>query len=305
MSRFDADAEGGGPVDDSGHHLVDDGGSLPAEDGERESVSGTKRGQAEASARYEVPSVVLAVRILKLLSRYKHRSCSLKEIAELTRASKTTCLRVLRSLEQEDILKYDAERRKYSLGPYLIPLGNRALALNDFLANATVELKAAARETGLTTVLVKRLRDDRLIYIASEEPEQDNLRIAVSVGQSFPIVGAGFGHCFIAYDDETTWPHYARQLTPFSQNSIVDPALFFASLEQIRRDGYAVSHGALTEGVSAVAAPIFAASGEVELVMSSLAMTAVLTPDMQNRALRVLLEHTHRLSEWNGWQPGH
>ncbi|WDL99562.1 IclR family transcriptional regulator [Alicyclobacillus sp. ALC3] len=255
--------------------------------------------------RYEVPSVVLAVRILKLLSRYKHRSCSLKEIAELTGASKTTCLRVLRSLEQEDILKYDAERRKYSLGPYLIPLGNRALALNDFLATATSELTAVARETGLTTVLIERLRDDRLIYIASEEPEQDNLRIAVSVGQSFPIVGAGFGHCFIAYGDEASWPRYARQLTPFSPNSIVNPDVFYESLRQIRRNGYAVSHGALAHGVSAVAAPIFADSGEVELVMSSLAMTVVLTPELQERALRVLLEHTLRLSEWNGWQPLH
>lgn len=257
-----------------------------------------------AATRYQVPSVMLAVHILKLLSRYKHRSCSLKDIAQLTGASKTTCLRVLRSLEQEDILTYDPERKKYSLGPYLIPLGNRALALNDFLATATKELKVVARETGFTTVLVERLREDRLIYMASEEPEQDNLKISVSVGQKFPIVGAGFGHCFIAYEDEQAWQRFTKQLTPRTPNSIVDPDEFIDNLRRIRADGYAVSHGSLTEGVSAIAAPIFNEAGQVELVMSSLVMTALLTPEMQHRVIDVLVERTQRLSEWNGWQSG-
>ena len=61
---------------------------------------------------YEAPSVTLAAQALKLLSRHKYRSTSLKDIARKLEASPTTCLRVLRTLEREDVVRYDRETRK-------------------------------------------------------------------------------------------------------------------------------------------------------------------------------------------------
>jgi|SRR5579875_88537 len=252
---------------------------------------------------YYVPSVGLAIRILKLLSRYKYKNCSLKEISELTGANKTTCLRVLRTLEREDFIKYDMETKKYSLGPYLIPLGNRAMELNDSVLLAVSELKSVAFETGCTTVLVERHRDDRLIYIASEEPPKEEVKISVSIGQQFPIAGAAFGRCFLAYEDEEEWQRYIQTgLVRYTPNSIVDADVFISKLKEIREKGYAVSHGELTPGVSAVAAPIFDKSGEVELVLACLMMTSQSEPELEQLVTKVIVEKTQKLSEWNGYQ---
>jgi DNA-binding IclR family transcriptional regulator len=255
-----------------------------------------------ADVEYQVPSVALAARILKLLSRYKYKHCSLKDIAELTSTNKTTCLRVLRTLEREDFVKYDPETKKYSLGPYLIPLGKRAMELNDFVAAATAELRSVAVSTGFTTVLVERLQDDRLIYIASEQPPHDEPKISVSIGQQFPIGGAAFGRCFLAFDEESEWRRVIESgLVRYTPHSIVDPDAFIAALRQTRRDGYTVSHGTLMEGISSVAAPIFGKTGRVELVMSCLAMTSQLDPDTEQRTAQILMERTRRLSHWNGY----
>lgn len=251
---------------------------------------------------YEVPSVALAARILKLLSRYKYRDCTLTEIAERLSVSKTTCLRVLRTLEREDFVRFSAETKRCSLGPYLIPLGNRAAELNQRIASAMAELRVVAEKTGLTSVLVQRLRDDRLIYIASAEPPDVRVRITVSVGQQFPITGGAFGKCFLAYDEESEWRRWtAGGLKAFTPNTIVDPERFEKSLREVRRKGYAVTHAELTPGISAVAVPIFNRAGQVELVMACLAVTSQLNEEREQCAISQLRASAARLSEWSGY----
>lgn len=251
---------------------------------------------------YHVPSVSLALRILKLLSRYKHKSRSLKEIADLTGVNKTTCLRVLRTMQTEDFIKYDEDTKKYGLGPYLIPLGNRARELNDTVSMAISEIASAAIETGCTTVLIERLAEDKLIFIASEEAPRQEVRISVSVGQQFPVAGAGIGRCFLAYDNREAWQAFVnRGLIQYTPHSIVDETEFIENLQVIRSQGYAISHGEMTPGVSAAAVPIFNKSGDVELVVACLAMTSQFDKDYETRAISVLLEKSRKLSEWNGY----
>lgn len=251
---------------------------------------------------YHVPSVALATRVLKLLSRYKYKSCTQKEIADALRVNKTTCLRVLRTLEQEDFVRYDAATRQYSLGPYLIPLGNRAMQMIDSAAAATGELRAVAERTGLTTVLVERLQDDRLIYVASAEPPREEVRISVSVGQQYPVTVTAFGKCFLAYDDEATVKRTVRAgLKKYTPNTVVDPDRLLDDLRLVREQGYAVSHGEAAEGISAVAAPIFNHDGQVEFVLTCLSVSTRLSDDLAQRVIEIVRETTVKLSEWNGY----
>lgn len=254
---------------------------------------------------YHVPSVALAMRILKLLSRYKYKRCTLRDITDLTGANKTTCLRVLRTLEREDFIKCDSETKKYSLGQYLIPLGNRAVELNDFVTNAATELKTVAKKTECTTILIERLQDDSLITIASEKPPKEEVSISVSIGQQFPIAGVSFGRCFLAYDDEKEWQRFIQSgLVRYTPNSTVDSDVFVKKLKGIKEKGYAASHGELKAGISAVAAPIFTKTGNVELVMSCLAMTSQFDFEKERLVVEQLVKSTRKLSEWSGYQGG-
>lgn len=255
---------------------------------------------------YTVPSVALATQALKLLSRHKYKSSSLKDIAQKLDASPTTCLRVLRTLEREDFVRYDPETRRYSLGPYLIPLGNRAAELNDAFARAGAEIRRVAAQTGLTTALVQRW-DDRPVYIASAEPPTDDMRfsrLSISIGQATPLTAGAHGRCFLAYDDEAEWQrHIAAGLRPMTMTTITDPVRFVEILREVRRHGYAISDGEFHRGATAVDAPIFDKHGQVELVISCVCISSQLDERHLAEVVNTVCATARKLSEWNGYTP--
>jgi DNA-binding IclR family transcriptional regulator len=255
----------------------------------------------KAQMEYHVPSVWLAAQVLKLLSRHKYKCCSLKDIASKLDASPTTCLRVLRTLEAENFVYYDSETKKYSLGPYLIPLGNRAAELNDAVAQATAEIKRIASVTGFTTVLIQRW-DDRLVYTASAEPPAEGVRLSISVGQQIPMTSGAHGRCFLAFDDETELQRLiSKGLRPVTSESITDPYRFLEAVREVRRNGYALSHGEIKPGFSAVDVPIFSKSGGVELVISSMFVSSQMAMDQLADLISLLVTTSRKLSEWNGY----
>lgn len=253
---------------------------------------------------YRVPSVELAAQILKLLSRHKYKACSLKDIAAKLHASPTTCLRVLRTLEREEFVRCDAETKKYSLGPYLIPLGNRAVELNDTVARASAEIQRIAALTGLTTAVVQRW-DDRLVYIASAQPPLEDsrlTRISISPGQQIPLTSGAHGRCFLAFDDEAEWQRLlAAGIRPLTSNTITDPQRFYEALREVRRTGCAISHGEFHAGMSAVDVPIFDKAGGVELVISCMYVTSQMDEARIADLIALLLATSRKLSEWSGY----
>ena len=255
---------------------------------------------------YGVPSVALAAQALKLLSRHKYKTAALKDIARKLNASPTTCLRVLRSLEREEFVRYDTETRKYSLGPYLILLGNRAAEQSDSFARAIGEIKRVAVRTGMTTALAQRW-DDWPIYIASADPPADDTRfsrLGIAIGQATPLTAGAHGRCFLAYDDETEWQ---RRLTagiqPMTPATITDPERFIEALRIVRRQGYAVSEGEFHRGATAVDAPIFGKNGQVELVLSCMCISSQLDEQSLASVIAMVRASARRLSEWNGFSP--
>lgn len=250
---------------------------------------------------YQVPSVTLAAQALKLLSRTKYKCCSLKDIARKLDASPTTCLRILRTLEAENFVRFDTETKKYSLGSYLIPLGNRAAECNDSVANAMVEIKKLASITGLTTVLIQRW-DDRLVYTASAEPPGERVRLSISVGQPVAMTSGAHGRCFLAYDDESEWRRLVSLgLRPITPASIIDPDRLLEATQAVRRDGYAISHGEITPGFSAVDVPVFSKTGQVELVISCMFVTGQMDESQLADLIDLLVGSSRELSELNGY----
>ena len=254
---------------------------------------------------YHVPSVALAAQALKLLSRDKYKASTLKSIADKLGASPTTCLRVLRTLEQEEFIHCDGETKRYSLGPYLVPLGNRAAELNDTVARASREIKRIAAVTGLTTAVIQRW-DDRPVFIATAQPAEDDgrlTRLSITIGQPTPLTSGAHGRCFLAYDhDEAEWRrHAAAGLRPLTANTITDPEQFVETLREVRRNGYAISHGEFYAGTSAVDVPIFEAGGRVALVISCMYVTSQMDDGRLAEVVEVLREAARKLSQWNGY----
>jgi len=219
--------------------------------------------------RSEVPALETTIRILDFLSRYNHRTSSLADVCKGLNINKSTCHRILKVLENHRYVFYNEDKKQYSLGSYLVVLGARASEFVDYLEVCKQHLKELCEETQQTVVLLEPIADDRLMYVAKEEPSLP-VRVTVSVGQRFPLTSASFGKCYLAFMDERITDEIIQKdgFKPFTSKTITNIEEFKQELHHVRVKGYAESFEEHTSGVCGVAAPIFNMHGEVKLVIS-------------------------------------
>lgn len=208
-----------------------------------------------------VPSVDSAMRIIELLTKEKFRSATLTNISTELEINKSTCLRILKTLEYHEMIVCDEFIKEYSLGPNLIPLGKRAQELNDYIRVASSFLPDLAK-IGMTFVLVKQGRGSELIYVAKQEPPL-KIRLTISTGDSFPIPAGASGKCFFSYLPEEEGDSIISKklsngrLPVYTDNSVLTVNQLQKEKETILKNGIAESHEEYSPGISGFSAPIF------------------------------------------------
>ncbi|WP_232796722.1 IclR family transcriptional regulator [Kyrpidia spormannii] len=244
--------------------------------------------------KYIIPSVDQACRLLHLLSRMQHRNKTFGEICKLLQTPRTTCLRLLKTLVAQGLVHYDERTRRYNLGPYLVVLGARAAESLDYLEITKFAVTEVARKTGLTTVAAQRIRKDRLTYVVKED-SISNVHVTVSLGQQFPIDRGSFGKCFCAYMDD-------KELRDVAAERYGE--VFISELDQIRRQGYALSYQEQVKGINGVAAPVFDSSGRVLLAIACIGIADQFPTDKMNECGERLKEIAMRVTrEMGGYFP--
>lgn len=222
--------------------------------------------------KYYVPAVDVAFKILTLLSRKKFANSTLTEIATALSITPTSCYRILQQLEALSIVRFQRSTKQYSLGPYLVVLGDRA---KENIFDITVMLpylEDLTEQTGLTSALINRIGEDQTTIIA--KVEGDDFGVNVSVGRHFSIVDGSYGKCFLAYMEEEK----ARELLTVAQGlreiSEKERDEIIRELPLIRQQGYATAYGEYIHGIFGVAAPVFNSEQNVETVICFFGVTA-------------------------------
>ena len=224
--------------------------------------------------KYSVPAVETSFKILRLLSTEQFRESTLTEIANAIGANPSTCFRVLHLLEELSVVHYNKRTKRYTLGPYLVILGERAKEFMDYIKICKPYLERVRNHTGLTTVLIQRVSRTRLASIDKIDGKEFSLN--VSLGRRYGIGEGSFGMCFIAHLDTEKRLEYLQHSKVFQQKTEEEKAEFLRRLDQVKEQGYAITYGDFTPGVFGLAAPIFNEERDVILAISSFGYTASL-----------------------------
>lgn len=246
--------------------------------------------------RYHSPGADLCARVLTLLSRYRTRNSTLSEVAAALDVPKTTCLRVLRTLQAHGLLDYDETDRRYRLGEYTVVIGARAEEGLDVLQRVRPLLRSAARRTGLTAAFVQRTGEDRMMYVAKEEPP-GVAGVSVSVGNRFPITSTSYGKWVMAFADEQ---ERVRLLAPglarMTDQTVTDETSYLRHVEELRTGELLESHGEYVAGVYAVSCAVVDNRHELAGVLVVLGIRAAMDEqarlDVQTRMRAVAAECT-------------
>ncbi|MFJ8259299.1 IclR family transcriptional regulator [Peribacillus asahii] len=228
--------------------------------------------KAKEKKKYSVPALENAFGILKLLSRKRFSESTVTEIANALSLSPATCYRILQSLENLSIVRYLEDKKRYTLGPYLVVLGERAKEHLDYISVIMPYLEDLTRQTGMTSILVNKIGEEKLAIIAKSEAS--DFGVSVSVGRHFSITDGSFGMCFLAYMDKELREYYLKQAQGLKSFSEEDLQLIERDIENLKKTGYAITYGEYIKGLCGIAAPIFDTRNKVEMSIELIGFTS-------------------------------
>lgn len=241
----------------------------------------------DSDNKYSVPAIVNTFKILEVLSRKKYKESTLTEIANAVGLTPPTCYRILQQLKDLSLVRFDNNKKRYTLGTYLVVLGDRAKENLDFISIAEPYLEELSRLTGLTSLLVSRVDEERLTQIAKHEVQEGGVNI--SIGRHFNILDDdSYGKCFLAFMESDERDKYIKKLEEQGKNRDT----IEAELETYRKQGYAIRYspvGTRFPGIFGISCPIYLEPGNVELCISVVGMTAQLSEEEVNTKIAPLV----------------
>ncbi len=238
--------------------------------------------------RYHSPAADIAAGVLKLLSRYRTRTSTLSEIAAALQVSKTTCLRVLCTLQEHGLVSYHEGSRRYCLGEYAVVIGARAEEGLDVLSRVRPLLGTAARRTGMTAAFVQRVSGDRMMYVAKEECAGVT-GVSVSVGNRFPVTSVSYGKWVLAFaGDEERERLLAGGLPRLTPQTTTEPARYLEQVDALRVGQVLESSAEYIPGVYAVSCAVVDARHELAGVLVVLGLLDALDRDDRDTVCTVM-----------------
>lgn len=211
-----------------------------------------------------VQSLDRAITILELLAQ--HGEAGVTEVAAELEVHKSTAFRLLGTLEARGLVEQSDDRGKYRIGIGLVRLAGATSARLDVVQQSRPVCQELAAETG-ETVNVAVLVEGAAHYVfqvagsAALQPQN-------WVGRRIPLHATSSGKVLLAGQQEELLASLVPTLPAHTARTITRRTTLRRELAAIRRDGYAVAVDELEEGLTAIAAPIRDAYGDVVASLS-------------------------------------
>ena len=246
-----------------------------------------------------IQSLLRSMEILEILKENSHKY-SIAELAERTSRPPSTVHRILQTFCDMNYVLRDDSAHTYELGPALISLG-RAAASNFRIQNAAAPiLRQLSSSTREDTYLIIQSSDKGLVLVKQDGP--NHLKVVAEFGYEMDLHCGAIRKVLLAYQSEAYINYYldTRLDRPEAFPQISRRALEL-ELEQIRRDGVAVTHGEYVHDAAGIGAPVY---GPDNKVIASIGLVAPYSRIPNEKHLEKLMEDVknaaHDLSVMSG-----
>lgn len=212
----------------------------------------------KAITKRQVPAVSRAVAILRFLAR-SSKPVGVNPMARALDLIPSTCMHILRVLQDEGLVDFDVSTKRYSIGIGILPLARSALQKNTFSGLVRPRLSELSARFGVTASATQLAQPSQMVVIALA---QSNLpfRLQVDLGSHFPVLISATGRLFAAFnglDDKAL----RREFDKLVWDRPPTWGIWREEVAQSRAQGYACDQGAYISGVTVVAVPVFGANG--------------------------------------------
>ncbi|MCL1695512.1 MULTISPECIES: IclR family transcriptional regulator [unclassified Lysinibacillus] len=198
-----------------------------------------------------------AMTIAKVLASASDNSLSISELSVKCNLPLSTLHRILKAMIKEGMIEQDDQTKQYRLGTIWMELGLQVYDTMDYISKIRPELERLAREVEESVYLSKPAGLDTII-IERIDSAANPIRIYDQLGIRIPMPIGAANKAILATMPFSQATEIMDQLTPHEEIAELE-----AQLEQIRLQGFAISHGERTAGTSSIAVSILNGFNEV------------------------------------------
>src|SRR6476659_6131135 len=244
----------------------------------------------------DVEATVRAVEILDVLAEGGELGTT--DVSRRTGISASTVSRQLGTLTRVGLVEHVAATGRYRLGVRTLRYANAVLGRLNLRDLARPHLEELVHQVGETATL--SIPGDSDAITVDFVPTDRYLQGVTRLGR--PSVGhaSSAGKVMLAFGDV---PLPRGKLPSFTPLTITDPAALAAEIERVRAAGYAEAVEEREAGLSAVAAPIWDATGALAAIVALQGPSSRFDRAAIDAALPLLLacaEHISRQPVWTG-----
>ena len=191
------------------------------------------------------------------------RPLGVVDIAEELNVPRQTAHRVIRQLEQLGLLHKDPSRERYIPGTRLRTLAINTISSVQSTRGTHTILQQLVDEIN-ETCNIGMLDGNEIIYIDRAECDWP-LRVQLRPGSHVPVHCTAIGKLLLSNleDDQRQQTLSTMDMRKFTKNTITDPQLLLAQLDQIAAQGYSINNQEDAIGLIAIAVPIRDPNGAI------------------------------------------
>jgi DNA-binding IclR family transcriptional regulator len=224
--------------------------------------------------KYQIPNLGKACEVLELVSNTPG-GIPLQALVVQLHIPRTTALRITETLLDANYLARN-EEGEFTLGTSLVQLGVKALDNLDIRGFARPVLRALSADTGESSHLAMLNGDKVLLVEVADSPHP--IRIASRPGTLVDLHCSSTGKIFLAFSISEAGTFCKKlSLTPHTKNTDTSVNAVLASIEQTRKQGYALDDEEYVLGVRCIAAPVLNAFGKTIAAIGITASTSTFT----------------------------
>jgi DNA-binding IclR family transcriptional regulator len=216
----------------------------------------------------KVPAVTKAIAIVRLVNKAGSRGASLIEISVGLGITKSHCYNILKGLTRAGWLLHDDARHTYVLSARMLSdissIFSRR-ALSTVIHEELDKLSTAIR----TPCLLTRLERDGSFVTIDRSDAAGELLFTAPIGFRFGPDAPAQMRVRLAFLDRSEREAELARWTPiaYTSTTIVDKNRLRAEVIATRARGYGISRAEYTPGVMTLAAPVFDAFGNVQMIL--------------------------------------
>lgn len=195
---------------------------------------------------------------LKVLSLFKGDKTvwSVNEIADHLGENNTKIYRIVETFTKNNYLNKNNHNKTYQLGTSILELGlnvNSMYEIKKIIHPYLLFITEKTQESSFLTIL-----DDNEALTLDAVTGPSPINYAVSIGSKAPLyAGASYRSILAFLPDYLIKTILSEDIKKFTTNTKTDTKHILDDLDKIRKKGFAISEGELTEDIVAVAVPLY------------------------------------------------